>query len=89
MTRDGAFMGFISFDPSGSHVTTIGGWTPGLRALLAGRMLPCGCLIGIYQTASGELTGIIDATSKGCTEGHDANRVVWRCCGWPAPPAII
>jgi hypothetical protein len=33
---------------------TFFGWSPGLRIGLAGRVLPCGCLVGSYETWHGD-----------------------------------
>jgi hypothetical protein len=45
---------------------TILGWTPGLRALLEGRVLPCGCLVGLYLTWRGDAVTIVDAHAPRC-----------------------
>ncbi len=42
------------------------GWTPSLRRMLRGRVLPCGCSVGVYETRSGEVVHIIDARSPSC-----------------------
>ena len=42
------------------------GWTPSLRRMLRGRILPCGCSIGVYETQSGEVVQIIDARATTC-----------------------
>src|SRR5262245_54376072 len=53
------------------HVPTLYGWSPGLRALLNGAVLSCGCLAGTYVTWSGTTVDVIDA--KGCTCGVSAH----------------
>ena len=47
---------------------TIAGWTPGLRRLVEGRLLPCGCLIGIYETWTRVNVTIIEIPAESC--GH-------------------
>ena len=42
------------------------GWTPALRRMLRGRMLPCGCSVGVYETRSGEIVQIVDAHAESC-----------------------
>ena len=61
-----------------SLVRSILGWTPGLRTLLGGRVLPCGCLAGTYQTWSNRVVVILDARYEGCgDEGHRLHLVLW------------
>ena len=53
------------------------GWTPSLRRMLRGRMLPCGCSVGVYETYSGEIVRIIDACAPGCSSpSHSVDAVV-------------
>ena len=33
---------------------------------LAGRVLPCGCLVGVYETYSGGVVAAIDACGPAC-----------------------
>ncbi len=42
--------------------------SPGMRLLrgLGGRVLPCGCLVGVYETYGGETVASIDARGIGC-----------------------
>ena len=68
----------IAFGTAGTRATTIAGWTPGLRALLAGHVLQCGCLAGIYQTCFGEVASIVDAAADGCRERHLSGQVLGR-----------
>jgi hypothetical protein len=43
----------------------------GILRGLAGHVLPCGCLIGVYETYRGQVQATIDARSSSCTVlGH-------------------
>lgn len=42
------------------------GWTPSLRCLLRGKLLACGCSVGVYETRSGEIVQIVDARAPAC-----------------------
>lgn len=42
------------------------GWTPSLRRMLRGKVLPCGCSVGVYETRSGEIVQIVDARAPAC-----------------------
>jgi hypothetical protein len=66
-----------------ARAITIGGWTPGVRALVAGRILSCGCRIGVYQTCSREFIAIVDAAADQCQEHHHLNSVAWRAVTFP------
>jgi len=35
---------------------------------LAGRVLPCGCLVGVYETYSGGVVATIDACGPSCSQ---------------------
>jgi hypothetical protein len=35
---------------------------------LSSRLLPCGCLAGIYETYDGVVVGILDARGQACTD---------------------
>ena len=35
---------------------------------LGGRVLRCGCIVGVYETYTGETVAIIDAKGSGCPE---------------------
>jgi len=38
---------------------------------LGGRVLPCGCLVGIYETYEGAVVSTIDAKGSSCADaGH-------------------
>jgi hypothetical protein len=53
------------------------GWTPSLRRMLRGRVLSCGCSVGVYETRSGDVVQIIDARSNTCTSAtHAVDAVV-------------
>ena len=53
-------------NPRDAKARTILGWTPGIRTLVGGRMLSCGCLTGVYNTWDGEVVAIIDAPGDDC-----------------------
>ena len=51
---------------------------------LASRLLPCGCLAGVYETYDGEIVGILDARNPACADGaHMRGNVV------PLPPVQV
>jgi hypothetical protein len=52
----------------GQRVFTILGWTPGLRRLMGGHVMTCGCLVGSYETCQGDFIEIVDVPSRTC--GH-------------------
>ncbi len=39
-----------------------------IRLTLAGFTLPCGCLVGVYETYSGTVVRLLDARASGCTD---------------------
>ena len=48
-----------------------------LRRGVAGRVLPCGCLVGIYETYDGSVVATIDAKGTTCAQGvHVLHAVV-------------
>ena len=56
---------------------TIAGWTPGIRTLIYSRVLPCGCVAGVYETWSKTLLTIIDAHGPKCAmSDHELNAIV-------------
>lgn len=69
-------LGLAAFGQKPRRAVTIGGWTPGIRALVGGRLLPCGCLTGLYETSSQELAEIVDAAGSHCASGHLTNAVL-------------
>ena len=61
-----------------THIITIAGWSPGVRALATGQPLPCGCLVGLYHTWSENVVAVIDAVGDHCRQHHDINLVLCR-----------
>lgn len=49
---------------------------------LGGRALPCGCLVGIYETYAAQTIAVIDAKGADCV--HAAHRV-----DAPVVPAMV
>ena len=44
---------------------------------LSGRLLPCGCLAGVYEMYDGDIVTIIDARGSACQEaGHSLHAVI-------------
>ena len=44
---------------------------------LAGRVLACGCFVGVYETYDGQIVSTIDACGPGCRQaGHALHAVV-------------
>jgi hypothetical protein len=58
------------------QVATFLGWTPGVRTLLAGRVLPCGCLSGVYETNTGERVEILDGVGPACARRNHCLDVI-------------
>jgi hypothetical protein len=46
---------------------------------LSSRLLPCGCLAGVYETYEGEIIAILDARGPACAEPAHVD-------GRPLPP---
>ena len=62
---------------SGAMALTICGWTPGLRQIVAGRLLACGCLVGVYEMRTGGCVEILDGRCDSCGDlQHKVNRVL-------------
>ena len=62
---------------AGRKARTLFGWTPGLRRLICGQWIECGCLTGIYETTQTRLATIIDHAAATCTvPGHGVNVVI-------------
>jgi hypothetical protein len=40
---------------------------------LSSRVLPCGCLAGLYETYDGEIVGILDAKGQACDQAQHAS----------------
>ena len=58
-------------------VRTFLGWTPGLRGVVAGHVLACGCLIGVYETRSGDIVEVLDSRGPACPHAaHQTNAVI-------------
>ena len=56
---------------------TFFGWSPGLRITLGGRVLPCGCLVGSYETWDSGVVDVLDAHDDRCIDrAHVTNSVV-------------
>jgi hypothetical protein len=44
---------------------------------MGSRLLPCGCLVGLYETGTGRIVTIIDAPHPACADlSHRANAAV-------------
>jgi hypothetical protein len=44
---------------------------------LSSKLLPCGCLLGVYETYEGSIVGLIDAKAAACTDAvHDGGNVL-------------
>jgi hypothetical protein len=68
---------FFTLTGNNSKARTIGGWSPGLRTLVGSRVLPCGCMTGVYETWSNEQIAIIDAHGDTCTIAtHETDRIL-------------
>ena len=40
---------------------------------LSSRLLPCGCVAGVYETYDGEVVTLLDERSRECTDTSHAN----------------
>ncbi len=48
-----------------------------IRRGLSSRLLPCGCLAGIYETYRDEIVAIVDARHSGCADpSHNTGNVI-------------
>jgi len=75
---------------AGRKAPTIFGWTPGLRRLVSGQRLECGCLIGVYETKRREVVKIIDHLAAPCTvSNHAVNLVLDAETSTAAPVATV
>ena len=44
---------------------------------LSSKLLPCGCLLGVYETYEGSIVGLIDAKAAKCADvAHDGGNVL-------------
>lgn len=53
--------------------------SPSMRLLrgLGGRVLPCGCLVGVYETYGGDVVATIDSRGLTCSEpAHHLHTIV-------------
>ena len=80
----------------GRRAWTFWGWTPGIERLVAGKVLACGCLIGGYDTRTGQRVEIVDAKALNChNSGHVPNLVLHvntrskGTAGRPSQPAQL
>jgi hypothetical protein len=49
-----------------------------LRTLIGGRVLPCSCLAGTYQSWNNQVVVILDERSVGCEDQrHQPNMILW------------
>jgi hypothetical protein len=63
----------------GLNHSHLGGVLTHVRLLrgLAGHVLPCGCLVGVYETYNKDVVATIDACGPRCeTPGHRLHQVV-------------
>jgi hypothetical protein len=61
----------------GTTVISIFGWTPGLRPLVRGRVLRCGCLVGDYLSSNGDTIAIVDSRAATCRlPAHCVDRIL-------------
>ncbi len=66
---------FLTFGKD--RVRTFLGWSPGLRSLIASAQMPCGCLIGSYETWRGDVIDVIDSTGHNCgAADHRKNTLI-------------
>jgi hypothetical protein len=66
----------LRFEKGPNYIATVFGWSPGLRALATGRVLPCGCIVGRYDTWSGRVIEVVDLAVDTCADGHRANLIL-------------
>ncbi len=60
-----------------SKARSLMGWTPGLRSLVSGRVLPCGCVAGVYETWTWSLVTILYERDAGCQNpGHAVHEIL-------------
>lgn len=64
---------------------TFFGWTPGLRRLVAGRVLTCGCLVGVYETHGAAILEVVDACGPACSRADHAPNAVLNRIGVARP----
>ncbi len=44
--------------------------------VVASEQLPCGCLVGVYETYRGGIAKIVDDRARGCWLGHRMGQAV-------------
>jgi len=55
---------------------------------LSSRVLPCGCLTGVYETYDNEVIGIVDARAPSCSDAsHQPGATVFRHSAQPVGAA--
>ena len=75
--RSLASLPFFTLNRDNSKARTIAGWSPGVRTLVGSRVLPCGCLAGVYETWSNQQVTIVDAHGQVCTlPAHETNQIL-------------
>jgi hypothetical protein len=85
---------FTSLAPARGSLFTVLGWTPGVRDLLGGQHLACGCLTGTYRSWRGTPMTVVDARGGSCAnERHRVNAVLWTsempsCAAGEAPESV-
>lgn len=68
-----------SLTPDSHTVISLCGWTPGLRTVLRGEVLSCGCLTGDYETRDADVLTIVDAHGPACSDAtHHLNGILRR-----------
>jgi hypothetical protein len=72
----------------GRSAWTIFGWTPGLRQLVVGRVLACGCSVGLYETWDRRFVAIVDSAFERCESGHDVDHVLTSCRDADSPVSV-
>ena len=59
---------------------------------VSGKVLECGCLVGVYETYGGEVFYEVDAVQPGCARHHKGDPVppesVHPSGGAPSPPVV-
>jgi hypothetical protein len=48
---------------------------------VSGKVLDCGCLVGVYETYGGRVVHVVDAVGEGCTRHQKGDEV-------PKPQAL-
>ena len=60
-----------------------------LRAL-TGRLLPCGCLVGRYETYGGATLWMVDVVARSCdVPAHGANAIITSVDPAPSPVRVM